>query len=85
MNSSPLQHAGLIGQHDHVVQLGYRWLDDVVVDVGGNSLENFRSVAHEHSQTASSATSTTQPFTSGDVARDGREFVGDLRELLVNT
>ena len=48
-------------------------------------MQDFGGVAHEHSQTGRSATSTTHPVGAGDVARDRGELVGDLREFLVDT
>jgi hypothetical protein len=48
-------------------------------------LEDFGGVAHKHSQARGSTASPTQAFRTSDVTKNGAKFVGDLRELLIDT
>src|SRR6185295_12236941 len=60
-------------------------LDDVAVDVGGDRLEDFGRVAHEHGEARCSTACTTKSFRARDVTRDCGKLIRNLRKFLIYT
>src|SRR4029077_10757304 len=63
------QHAGLVGQHDHVVERANRGFNNIAVYVGSHGLQNLGRVTHEHRQARGGTARTPKPLRPGNVPR----------------